>query len=70
MIKNGRYYPYGDYQGYPLVEGNCPQCGSQLYICEDGGSQGGAPYKACTNRDCNYIGYVAVEERGGITYVI
>jgi hypothetical protein len=53
MIKDDRYYPYGDYDGYTLVKGKCPKCGKPLYL-HDGGTQGGIPHVECTNDECDY----------------
>lgn len=57
MIKDNKYYPYGDYEGYPIREGECcPKCGSPVYE-HDGGSQGGVPHVVCTKDGCTYEHY-------------
>ena len=44
-----------DTDNYRLIDEKCPKCGSEMYQCMDGGSQGGAPYKACVQ--CSFIKY-------------
>ena len=52
-----KYFDHGKDTGNFLTDEICPVCGSRLYICKDGGSQGGAPYKGCINSDCIYIDF-------------